>query len=230
MAAKKKTKKKRTAPSDNRETWLNKCTNALRRKFASHGFPLPENLRMACGFPQKRGKHIGECYISEVSGDRTVEMFICPTLEGDIEVVATLVHELCHAACYNRADMAPSDKDEHWTRRDPRMGHGKLFREIATAMGLTGKMTATVAGPELVEWIEAYCKRVSPYPHASMSLKKKKVGSRLLKGHCEADHADGEGPYIIRITAKQAERVPAICPVCYEETGEIVALKIEWPT
>jgi len=64
--------------------------------------------------------------------------------------------------------------------------HGKEFRKMALAVGLTGKMTATTESPELKIQIEKWIAELGEYPHAKMTLNdsRKKQSTRLLKLEC----------------------------------------------
>jgi hypothetical protein len=165
-----------------------------------HGGKRPDSWRVSVGFPKgSRGgaQHaIGQCFPSEMSATKTREMFISPTLkaEGPGGAVATLAHELIHAAL------------------PPTVGHKAAFKTIAVAIGLTGKMTATVGGEALVNEINVWIRKLGEYPHGVLTpaANAKKPGSRLLKLECP-----GCG-YVLRTTAKWLLMgVPTCC--CGEE-------------
>jgi len=56
-----------------------------------------------------------------------------------LQIAATLAHELTHAAVGIQAK------------------HGKAFATVAKGLGLTGKMAATVPGPEFDKMIAPLC-------------------------------------------------------------------------
>jgi hypothetical protein len=117
-------------------------------------------------------------------------------MEHAPQVAAVLAHELCHAAdnCRN--------------------GHKAAFRKIALRIGLQGKMTATEAGPELAERLNALCKEIGPYPHASLDRSKQpKQGTRMLKLECP------ECGYTARTTAKWLATGVPTCPCGTEMEG-----------
>jgi len=158
----------------NREQWLSAFADAARPHFAAHGAPLPDNIRCAIGWPSKgrRSKVIGECWAPEASADKAVEIFIRPSLQSDSARVADiLTHELCHAAL-------PAGT-----------GHGKAFKRLATALGLEGKMTATVAGKSWHEWADPILADIGPLPGADLSGEllggKRKQTTRMLKLTCD---------------------------------------------
>jgi len=158
-----------------REQWLNEFTNAARPYFKKAGHPLPKKVRCSIGFPSagRRSRVIGECWQTSASADKVSEIFIRPSLQSDTHRIAdVLTHELCHAAL-------PEGE-----------GHGKLFRNLASSLGLTGKMTATVAGPAWHEWADPIIKQLGKLPGASLGEReklggKKKQTTRLIKLECD---------------------------------------------
>ena len=182
---------RRKAPA-NREEWLGRLVTALRPMFAEQGYVLPERIRVSCSWPGggSARKRIGEAWSPKCSADGTHETFISPVLD-DVAVVAhVLVHELVHHAVGVEA------------------GHKGPFRKLATALGLTGKMTATEAGPELAARLHALTERIGPYPHASLSASggRKKQTTRMLKVACTACGC------IVRMTRQWLDEVGA--PTC----------------
>jgi hypothetical protein len=76
-------------------------------------------------------------------------------------------------------------------------GHGKAFKRVAVAIGLTGKMTATVAGPELLATLQQIADSLPPLTHGGIDLSgRKKQPTRLVKLEC---HGCG---MIVRTTTK----------------------------
>ena len=125
-------------------------------------------IRIACGFT---GSHItssiGVCWYKQSSTDSTTEIFISPVIDKPTRVLDILIHELIHA-------LRPAD------------GHRAPFKRIAIAAGLTGKMTSTVATPELVEKLKVIAKKLGKYPHARMAFAggKPKQSTRMVKAEC----------------------------------------------
>jgi hypothetical protein len=180
-----------------REEWLLAMTEELRPLFAAAAAPLPEKLRVSCGWPSNRGlaspgstsRTIGQCWPTDFSADGTPEVFVSPYVADAVDVAAVLVHELIHVFdnCRN--------------------GHKAPFRRIALAVGLAGRMTATHAGPELAAHLNALCSKVGPYPHASLDRSQvKKQGTRMLKVECP------DCGYTVRTTAKWIEEGLPTCP------------------
>ena len=65
-------------------------------------------------------------------------------LDDSTRVAGTVVHQLCHVALGTR-------------------NHGAKFKALATAVGLVGKMTATVEGPLFLQVMQGIIDRIGPY-------------------------------------------------------------------
>ena len=163
-----------TEPKFNtREEWLNAFTDCCRPIFRDHDLPLPDEVRVSVGWPSAgaRSKAIGECWTFEASEDGHFEIFISPALQGDTARVAdVLTHELIHVAVGIDAK------------------HGAPFRKAMKQLGLIGKATATVAGPEWHEWAGPILEHLGPMPGAKLgkmtSSAKPKQTTRMLKLTC----------------------------------------------
>ena len=137
-----------------REQWLNQASEHLRTLFESVGESVPTKVRASCGFPSKsamsaKNRRIGECWNSVASADSHTEIFISPTISDSSRVLDILAHEWIHAI-------------------HPNAGHGKAFKHTATAIGLEGKMTATVAGDKFKAWASPVLAILGDYPHAEL--------------------------------------------------------------
>lgn len=180
-----------------REDWLNAFAKAAAPEFARVGAPLPAEVRVSIGFPSSgiRSKAIGECWSKLASGDQHFEIFVHPELQGsDARVADVLTHELVHAAVGLEAK------------------HGPVFKKIAVALGLEGKMTATIAGDEWRRWAEPILAELGPMPGASLASaisNRKKQGTRMLKLTCTACG------FSCRTTKKHIEAAGdgLICPI-----------------
>lgn len=163
--------------------------------FAGQGYELPK-IRMSIGFPSQgaRGKSIGQCWDGSASEDGTFEILIRPDRYEALDVAAILAHEIGHAAVGIAA------------------GHGPKFKKCVTAIGLTGPMRSTVAGPEFVAWVDPLLRKIGPLPHARLgfgpSTGPKRQSIRMIKATCECD---GCG-YTVRLARKWLEIGPPICP------------------
>jgi len=167
-----------------REQWLSQATEELRALFKQHGDTIPTQVRSSCGFPSKsalasKNRRIGECWSSAASADSHAEIFISPTISDSARVLDILAHELIHA-------VHPGD------------GHGKKFGKTSRAIGLEGKLTATVAGPQFTAWATPVLARLGAYPHADLvpSNAQKKQTTRMLKCVCS------DCGYTVRVAGK----------------------------
>lgn len=146
----------------------------LRPAFKRQGAPIPERVRIGVGFPSIRGiaakeQRIGECWSSKRSGDDHHEIIVSPVLADPMRVAGVLAHELVHASV------------------GVECGHKGPFRALALAIGLEGKMTATVEGEAFKRLAAPILDALGPYPHAelhAMSNGRKKQVSRLVKCEC----------------------------------------------
>jgi hypothetical protein len=187
--------------SPNREAWLTLATSMLRPRFDAAGFSIPDNVRVTCGFPSKaatsrKNRRIGECWDSGRSDDQTFEIFVSPVIADPLEAAAILAHELVHATV------------------GLKHAHRGPFKRCATAIGLDGPMTATVAGAAFREWFGAVAADLGPYPHARLNATSapKKQTTRMLKCECALCRDEGH-PYIVRLSAATLEQGEPICPV-----------------
>lgn len=179
----------------NREEWLTKISEKnILPLISIAGGKTDYKYRVSVGWPKgARGngaEAIAQCWAPQVSADKVHEIFISPTLSAQ-EAVEALIHEHVHASVGVKAK------------------HKAAFRTLAVALGLTGKMTATVAGDELRAKIAAVIKSMPEYPHGVMSVAKRagaKPGSRLVKIICEACG------YTLRGTRMWLDTGVPVCP------------------
>lgn len=194
----------------NREGWLNTVANSMAPWFTEVGAPLTK-FRVSIGFSSKGSKsnRVGECWTDAASVDKHHEIFIRPDQSDSVDVAAILAHELVHAAVGIAA------------------GHGKDFRRVALAIGLEGKMKATVAGEKFRDAFAPILAKLGPIPHASLNLGvssgPKKQTTRMFKVECPEDGRAVAGcGYVVRMTQKWARIALPSCPnpacACFGET------------
>jgi len=178
-----------------REDWLQQMIDLLRPDFDAVGAPLPEKIRVSCGFPSKsalakKARRIGECWGVESSEDKSFQVFVSPVLCESVEVAGTLVHELVHAAVGIECK------------------HRGAFPKIAKAIGLEGKMTETTVGEGLAAKLKELIAKLGEYPHARLvaANKPKTQTTRMLKVICK------ECGCVLRMTRKWLE--DAGLPTC----------------
>lgn len=159
-----------------REEWLQAFTNAARPHFKAAGTALPKKVLTSVGFPSagQRSKVIGECWYASASDNKVSEIFLRPSLQADSRRIAgVLVHELCHAALPEGT------------------AHGPAFKKLATALGLGGKMTATIETDAFYAWADPIIKELGAFPGANLNDKstleggKKKQSTRMVKCECQ---------------------------------------------
>ena len=181
--------------SRSREEWLMRLVEALRPSFHKIGHPIPDQVRITCGWPSKGAlsrsrRTVGECWCSEASADQTIEIFISPCLGESVQVAAVTVHELVHATGAT--------------------GHRGKFPKIAKAMGLMKPWRATRPTAQLQARLNALiASRIGPYPHAKLDTAmppQTKDSTRMHKLVCPNDG------YIVRTTAKWIEFGLPTCP------------------
>jgi hypothetical protein len=188
-----------------REEWLNAAVVELRPLFDSVGYPLPDLIRVTCGFPSSKArsqhKSIGEHWSPANSSDNHHEILISPVIADPIEVFGIWVHELCHAA---------TDGD----------GHQGRFPTIIRKVWLEGKPTSTYGGEAFKRNFTDMVESLGTYPHASLNVSRvhKTQTTRMLKALCEQEVID-EGDiepcgYTVRLTTKWAEVGLPYCPLC----------------
>ena len=163
-----------------REEWLTEAVVIIDRdifapylngKYSGESDWPDTPCRVSCSWPGGHGKKkgvAGQCWSPSNSADRTTEIFICPDEDQCVNVLDTLVHENVHrwagVAC----------------------GHKGEFRKMALAVGLTGKMTSTVAGEELHTRLCGIAIELGDYPHAKLvASDRKKQTTRMLKVVCD---------------------------------------------
>lgn len=134
-----------------REAWLEAAGKALADSVFAE-IEVPE-FRISVGWPGGRGKKasvIGQCWNTSCSEDEKAQVFISPVLLDGVEILQCLAHEMIHVI----------DNCQH--------GHRGLFLTLFRRVGFVGKATECVAGPELVEKLQAIAKKLDDFPHSRM--------------------------------------------------------------
>jgi hypothetical protein len=196
-----------TTAHETREAWLVAAIAALAPMFTELGHDVPA-VRVSVGFPGGRGNRasvIGQCWHGTAAEDGVGQIFVSHVLGDAVRVLDVLAHEMVHAVNHAAGET----------------GHGRPFAKIAKALGLEGKMTATVAGEALKAKLGEIAAEMGEYPHAALTTavaSVKKQGTRQLKVECPS----GSG-YKVRMTRQWLDEVGApICP-CHNETMEEAA-------
>lgn len=177
-----------------REQWLIEAAAKLDKLIKAAGFE-PAPVRPSVGWPSSGGlsqrkRTIGQCWAADTAADGLSQIFVSPLLIDTVEVLGTLLHEQLHAAVGTEC------------------GHKGAFGKAARAVGLEGKMTATVPGADLAKRLEAIAAELGPYPHAALTpgVKHKPQATRMLKVVC------GACGYQVRTTRKWLDLGVPTCP------------------
>lgn len=179
-----------------REAWLCSFVEQVAPWYEDLGLTVPD-LRISVGFTSKgaRSNRIGECWHGSAVADGLPALFIHPGLADAQAVAHVIVHEIIHAC------LGPDAK------------HGPKFKRPALALGLTGRMTATVAGPDLTERLRPVLDRLGPYPHGAITPRSgisstgPKQTTRMHKAECP------QCGYLVRTTQKWLDIATPVCPV-----------------
>lgn len=142
-----------------REEWLTEGVKAMSFLLEQNGVKMPEKWAISVGFPKgafKNKPSIGECWDPTVSPDGVTHMFISPTLDNRVEILATTLHEMVHAAVGLECK------------------HTGEFRRVARGVGLKGKLTATFAeeGSDLHQTLSKIDMDLGDYPGTPMKPKR----------------------------------------------------------
>lgn len=211
-----------------REKWLTDAADALRTLLIDPaiertGLNFSDDFEIAVSIGHPKHKRaIGECWKREASEDqKTNHIFITPQENDSSRVLDVLLHELIHAYDNNES------------------GHKGTFATLARAVGLEGKLTATVASPQLKEQLLDIIDALGPIPHHKLDAAKagrKQQTNRNLLVFCGPLDQEGkpvkEGAqygcgFKFNTSKSQIDRLSltAKCPCCNGEwLGESIAL------
>jgi hypothetical protein len=214
---------RRTGPAE-RETWLRSAIEILRPRFIEIGYPVPDRIRVAVGFGpqggrQENAKILGVCLSRACSLDQVNEIWISPEDADTASMLATLIHELIHAALDNED------------------GHKGRFVDAMVRLGLEGKPTATHAGVALAADLITIAATLGEYPGSRVDLTgvlapaggrpkgpvssgPKPQTNRHLKAECTADPDAVCSGYTVRLSRKWVELAGMpLCPQGHEMTS-----------
>ena len=123
-----------------------------------------------------RGKHSkvgGQCFKKSAHENNINQIIISPaysgsTIKGTLRILDILAHEIVHSI------------------DDCVSGHGKAFKDCATAIGLIGPMRSTEASDELNEWLRKnIVDKLGKFPHGKVTLSGPKQTTRNIKVSCD---------------------------------------------
>lgn len=174
----------------NREAWLQQAVQALEPIFSAVGYGIPP-LKVSCGFAASSSPRttLGQCWPRQRSGEMVNEIFISPKIEDPVDVLDTLVHEICHAI------------------DDCQSGHGADFQGIAQVVGLEGPARMASAGPSLKIRLMTISQKLGEYPHRALNFPPPRPSnSSRSKAKCP------ECGYEVTLLKRWADYGPPICP------------------
>lgn len=161
-------------PTLTREEWLCAIGDRIAREIIApvaeqFDLPLPP-VRYSIGLAIGSKNTIGICCTRFTSATGHNEIFISAQLDEPVRIADVVAHELIHAFLNNED------------------GHTGRFRTIAKGIGLTGKMTATVAGEELEARLKTFVEELPTLDVGALTLNsgKKKQASRSRPVKCTA--------------------------------------------
>lgn len=186
--------------NSDRIAWLEQAYQLLRREFLPEA---PERVTIAFGFPSTGGRISKNRRLGEYVDRFMQSLPDCPVNRGLISlhprifdnpsrVLDVLLHEMIHAAT-------------------PGEGHRGRFRILAKRVGLAGRMTATVAGPELKQRLEKLLADELPSMppgHGDLAPERKKQRTRMRKYVC---------PECGQIIRAATDGLYAFCGNCVEQ-------------
>lgn len=204
-----------TAPEEcTREQWL---TDAAHWILDRQLMPICEQLQLthpkplfkvSVTAPAKRqgdGKIMGECWKKAASTSGHSEIFITPTRDDSIEILAILAHELIHAI------------------EDLESGHAQhgFFGRVARELGLEGKLTATTPGDELKCEFQFLIDELGAFPHKRMDVTLDNT-KKPQKGRMKQIKCNSCG-FNIRTTKKWIDQLPETpaCMICASTDIEV---------
>jgi len=171
---------------DTREAWLREAAVALNILLARYvpDFPLGlAALAVSTGFPKGGRKRIGECWSRLCAADQqTHHVFVSPELDDAIVVLATLAHEMIHAA-------VGTDQK-----------HKGEFVKAARALGLEKPWTATTPGARLLYELQSISSDLGPYPHVKLTRPQKAASEKISSTAKYVSTMNDE--YVIRMSRR----------------------------
>jgi hypothetical protein len=212
-----------TRTIETREQYLLAAIEQVRPLFIEAGHPLPDAIKVSVGFgysTRGESKHIlAQAWAACTSDDGSNAVFVSPILKTADDALAALMHELVHVA----------DDCVH--------GHGKVFGEIGSKIGLEGTKTQMLPGVSLMATLITIVEALGAYPHAQLDPNAtrsgqprtdddeaarggrvhtgpaRQTGTRHIKAVCMTEICTARG-YLVRLSQHWIDVAVPICPVC----------------
>lgn len=180
----------------NREAWLGELAYSLEGLVQGVTGKAMPKYRISVSFPSRgamssKKRVVGQCWDGLVSSSGHSELFISPLLEDPMIVAGVVIHEMIHA------NVGCS------------FGHGKEFSQVARAVGLDGKPTATVPGEKFIKIADPILQKLGQYPHTALVVNPNRTVQKTLmhKVRC------AKCGYVLRTTDKWLKIAAPICPI-----------------
>jgi hypothetical protein len=187
-----------------REQWMAAAIAKARPLFEAAGSPLPE-VRAVLSPPHSTKKRaIGLCWHAASTEDSAREVWVSSGIDSPMEVVATLVHELCHAALPDG------------------VAHKKPFKDLAVKMLLEGRPTATTHGQAFREQWTPILEELGPIPGARFKATAT-AGRRPQSGEPKKNVTCPECGFRAKVWVSQMSIGRLVCPA----DGEMLLTKEE---
>jgi len=202
-----------------RENYLIQATDIMRKSlFKPKGYKVPKvelSISWATHGNNSRNtgkaKVLGQCFNRASSEKGINQVIITPnldgtTIDGSLNILGVLVHELVHAV------------------DDCVSGHGKAFKDCATAVGLTGPMRSTGESDELKKYLRKnIIDKLGKFPHAQVNLSKgKKQTTRNIKVECNCcEFSFRTSRKNLELMHEQADHTNWNCLACSEGTLQV---------
>ena len=139
-----------------KEAYLKAAFQKVIPLFYESGFPIDEieeNIEITCTDIRKSwGGYCKQTISDDYYPEEKYQIVINNSVDNGFNAIEVLIHEVCHAIQYHlyQGNVKP---------------HGKEFKVIAEAVGLTGRMTQTYADTDLKIKIREWGNEIGTYPH-----------------------------------------------------------------
>ena len=139
-----------------KEAYLKAAFQKVIPLFYESGFSIDEieeNIEIICTDIRKSwGGYCKQTISDDYYPEEKYQIVINNSVDNGFNAIEVLIHEVCHAIQYHlyQGNVRP---------------HGKEFKAIAEAVGLTGRMTQTYADTDLKIKIREWEKDIGIYPH-----------------------------------------------------------------
>lgn len=189
-----------------REQWLEAAVKSLSETVLKD-YDVP-TVRVSVGWPGGRGPKanvVGQCWKMETATDKVSQIFISPVVDGPVDALAVLTHELVHAM----------DNGES--------GHRGFFARTSKEIGYEAPFKGVNVSETLREKFVEIADDLGEYPHAAIlpSERPKVQKTYMVKVVPSPECHDCDPEYKLRMTEKWLDEAGApLCPHGIEMEAE----------